>query len=390
MRLKHQSSQSKKLYHQASNTTTKSHQSLSKSLNQLSPGAITFSSINQSTPNYQDVETQNESPYFQISQSNVKEIAHKSDQEKEGQNITGQHKEKIFGQNQKNMICFEETEKMDLEQFKEFKQSLLKQLKEVEERVIQKNTIKPSQSHEELKELTGIVCKATGYESLNISPSLKKDENFQQISQKQHALYQQIEQEFQQLFNSQVRDQVFPVFHSSHNYQAGVLQLRDKITQVENQIYQSELSNKELSQLISDKNFQIEVQQASDLSQNDVQSSLINQQELSQYNNQAFHYQNELSNLTSLQKSRRHRNPARMIQRHFGCTYEGCNKEYGTEGSLNMHIKLKHPGYKYISLTARKNRQMIGDIRQQEKSLQYESKILENGGNLNNDTNSEK
>eukprot|EP00347_Sterkiella_histriomuscorum_P023314 403335124 len=390
MRLKHQSSQSKKLQHQASNTTTKSHQSLSKSLNLFSPGAITYSSINQSTTKNQDVETQNESPYFQISQSNVKEIINKTDYVKGGQQITGQHKEKTFGQNQNSMISFEETEKMDLEQFKEFKQSLLKQLQEVEERVIQKNTIKPSQSHEELKELTGIDCKVTGYESLNISPSLKKDENFQQISQKQHTLYQQIEQEFQQLFYSQVRDQVFPVFHSRHNYQTGVLQLRDKITQVENQIYQAELSNKELSQLISDKNFQIEVQQASDLSQNDVQSSLINQQELSQYNNQAFQYQNELSNLTSLQKSRRHRNPARMIQRQFGCTFEGCNKEYGTEGSLNMHIKLKHPGHKYISVTARKNRQMIGEIRLQENILQNESQILENGSKINNDTNSEK
>jgi hypothetical protein len=32
------------------------------------------------------------------------------------------------------------------------------------------------------------------------------------------------------------------------------------------------------------------------------------------------------------------------LNRDFDCPYEGCNKVYAYEGSLNLHIKLKHNG----------------------------------------------
>lgn len=33
-----------------------------------------------------------------------------------------------------------------------------------------------------------------------------------------------------------------------------------------------------------------------------------------------------------------------QISKDFPCPYEGCSKAYGAEGSLNLHIKLKHGG----------------------------------------------
>jgi hypothetical protein len=33
---------------------------------------------------------------------------------------------------------------------------------------------------------------------------------------------------------------------------------------------------------------------------------------------------------------------ANEIEKKFNCPYDGCPKYYGSEGSLNLHMKLKH------------------------------------------------
>lgn len=43
-------------------------------------------------------------------------------------------------------------------------------------------------------------------------------------------------------------------------------------------------------------------------------------------------------------KKKRMRRTAGEIARHYVCRYEKCQKSYGSEGSLNQHIKLKHGG----------------------------------------------
>ena len=43
------------------------------------------------------------------------------------------------------------------------------------------------------------------------------------------------------------------------------------------------------------------------------------------------------------ERKKRFRRTATEIQRNFRCTVEKCQKEYGSEGSLHQHIKLKHP-----------------------------------------------
>lgn len=44
-------------------------------------------------------------------------------------------------------------------------------------------------------------------------------------------------------------------------------------------------------------------------------------------------------------KKRRHRRAAKDIERHFNCPILKCDKSYGSEGSLNQHIKQKHRKY---------------------------------------------
>jgi hypothetical protein len=45
------------------------------------------------------------------------------------------------------------------------------------------------------------------------------------------------------------------------------------------------------------------------------------------------------------EKRKRVRRIASEIKRHYKCMVEDCPKAYGSEGSLNQHIKLKHPDY---------------------------------------------
>ena len=39
------------------------------------------------------------------------------------------------------------------------------------------------------------------------------------------------------------------------------------------------------------------------------------------------------------------RRPAHQIKRHYECPISQCGKAYGSEGSLNQHVKLKHREY---------------------------------------------
>lgn len=49
------------------------------------------------------------------------------------------------------------------------------------------------------------------------------------------------------------------------------------------------------------------------------------------------------------ERRKRFRRTAGEIDRHYKCMIESCQKSYGSEGSLNQHIKLKHPDL-YVKL----------------------------------------
>eukprot|EP01017_Pseudomicrothorax_dubius_P046117 TRINITY_DN8080_c0_g1_i1.p1 TRINITY_DN8080_c0_g1~~TRINITY_DN8080_c0_g1_i1.p1 ORF type:complete len:174 (-),score=38.58 TRINITY_DN8080_c0_g1_i1:227-748(-) len=50
------------------------------------------------------------------------------------------------------------------------------------------------------------------------------------------------------------------------------------------------------------------------------------------------------NNLNPRFTKKKNRRVASQIDRSHACPYEGCNKVYGSDVSLNLHIKLKHNG----------------------------------------------
>tara|TARA_B110000503_G_C6999807_1_gene351040 strand:+ start:487 stop:699 length:213 start_codon:yes stop_codon:yes gene_type:complete len=56
------------------------------------------------------------------------------------------------------------------------------------------------------------------------------------------------------------------------------------------------------------------------------------------------------------EKKKRHRRTATEIARHYKCPISDCPKSYGSEGSLNQHIKIKHPEH-YAEMVQQNNAQ---------------------------------
>jgi len=75
------------------------------------------------------------------------------------------------------------------------------------------------------------------------------------------------------------------------------------------------------------------------------------------------------------EKRKRHRRTATEIARHYRCPIEDCPKSYGSEGSLNQHIKLKHPEF-YQQMSA--NNQNIAGLSKRESTI--------NGGGSGSDS----
>ena len=48
---------------------------------------------------------------------------------------------------------------------------------------------------------------------------------------------------------------------------------------------------------------------------------------------------------SELGKRKRKRKTKDQVERNFCCNIKSCGKSYGSENSLNQHIKLKHPEY---------------------------------------------
>ena len=62
------------------------------------------------------------------------------------------------------------------------------------------------------------------------------------------------------------------------------------------------------------------------------------------------------------EKKKRHRRTATEIARHYKCPISDCPKSYGSEGSLNQHIKLKHPEYYQEMIQQNNANQSMADL----------------------------
>ncbi|CAD8149036.1 unnamed protein product [Paramecium pentaurelia] len=52
----------------------------------------------------------------------------------------------------------------------------------------------------------------------------------------------------------------------------------------------------------------------------------------------------KFSNLEATSKKKKNRRTAAQIEKNFECPYKNCLKQYGSDVSLNLHIKFKHNG----------------------------------------------
>lgn len=62
------------------------------------------------------------------------------------------------------------------------------------------------------------------------------------------------------------------------------------------------------------------------------------------------------------EKKKRHRRQANEIARHYKCPIKDCPKSYGSEGSLNQHIKLKHAEYYQKMIQQNNANQSIAEL----------------------------
>ena len=70
---------------------------------------------------------------------------------------------------------------------------------------------------------------------------------------------------------------------------------------------------------------------------------------------------------------KRHRRGKNEIKRMFKCGYPNCGKTYGSEGSLNQHIKIKHNGKEYNSSVNDNNNNNDESSKDSEKNDSLES-----------------
>ena len=83
-------------------------------------------------------------------------------------------------------------------------------------------------------------------------------------------------------------------------------------------------------------------------------------------------------------KRKRHRRTATEIERHFVCQVDGCTKSYGSEGSLNQHMKLKHPEYYRQQIAAGNLQSGPGRISNRQAIIRKANNNQLNGSELQN------
>ena len=59
------------------------------------------------------------------------------------------------------------------------------------------------------------------------------------------------------------------------------------------------------------------------------------------------------------------RRKAEEIDKRFQCKYPGCKKNYGSEGSLNLHVKIKHKGESKSNKTKSPTQHRLAEVNQE-------------------------
>ena len=75
------------------------------------------------------------------------------------------------------------------------------------------------------------------------------------------------------------------------------------------------------------------------------------QKEVNRLKNEIQDFTNQHGNLlppitnVQVEKKKRKRKKKNEVERNYSCHIDGCQKSYGSENSLNQHMKIKHPDF---------------------------------------------
>ena len=155
------------------------------------------------------------------------------------------------------------------------------------------------------------------------------------------------------------------------------LDLKKRIVDLEREESQQRMSGNESGtphRNSFDYNNNSESSMREDTSPNNIAASSNSGQQSSSHLQQSTECQVMDTLAAAALKAKRHRMPARLVVRKFTCEVQGCRKQYGSEGSLNQHIKLKHPGVKYVSISSKR---MQSGSHEEKHNESFENKDFE-------------
>jgi hypothetical protein len=85
-----------------------------------------------------------------------------------------------------------------------------------------------------------------------------------------------------------------------------------------------------------------------------------------------------------VQKKKRKRKKKNEVERNYSCHIDGCQKSYGSENSLNQHMKIKHPEFWHRIKEKEQNLTSVNTFKTPEEVFQkHQQTIMSTGGQVN-------
>lgn len=113
------------------------------------------------------------------------------------------------------------------------------------------------------------------------------------------------------------------------------------------------------------------------------------QTEVNRVKNEIDEFTKEHGNLlppithVEVQKKKRKRKKKNEVERNYSCHIDGCQKSYGSENSLNQHMKIKHPEFWHRIKEKEQNLTSVNTFKTPEEVFQkHQQSIMNAGGQM--------
>ena len=113
------------------------------------------------------------------------------------------------------------------------------------------------------------------------------------------------------------------------------------------------------------------------------------QSEVNRLKKEIQDFTNEHGNLlppithVEVQKKKRKRKKKNEVERNYSCHIDGCQKSYGSENSLNQHMKIKHPEFWHRIKEKEQNLTSVNTFKTPEEVFhKHQQSIMNSGSKL--------